>query len=389
MTCEPVATRLPTYGELEQSLIDAEAKIKHQAQIIEALLAGREAELARLRDELATFKRKEEAKEVKSEEELQGERWRELFLSPDIFREHIAPKLGEGWTAVLREACGQARSWPLPRGERKVIKVDDAMQSMAMLRWSVERGLQISGLSASHTAAAARSGHLDVLKYLHENGCPWDKSTCERAAIGGHLNVLKYAHENGCPWDEETCRNAAWGGHLDVLKYAHENGCPWDERTCLWAALRGHLNVLKYAHENGCPWNEWTCGVAARGGHLDVLKYLHENGCPWDETTCREAAEGGYLDVLKYAHEHGCPWDEFTCYCAAMEGHLDVLKYAHKNGCPWDEETCWQAAEGGHLDVLKYARHNGCPWDRSWCRICASEEGHMHIVAWIDAQPAE
>ena len=27
---------------------------------------------------------------------------------------------------------------------------------------------------------------------------------------------------------EETCFEAALNGHLECLKYAHENGCPWD-----------------------------------------------------------------------------------------------------------------------------------------------------------------
>ena len=49
--------------------------------------------------------------------------------------------------------------------------------------------------------------------------------------------------------------NAAEGGHLECLKYAHENGCPWDEWTCSMAAFNGHLECLKYAHENGCPWD--------------------------------------------------------------------------------------------------------------------------------------
>ena len=40
--------------------------------------------------------------------------------------------------------------------------------------------------------------------------------------------------------------------HLECLKYLHENGCPWNEGTCSFVALRGHLECLKYAHENGC-----------------------------------------------------------------------------------------------------------------------------------------
>jgi hypothetical protein len=46
-----------------------------------------------------------------------------------------------------------------------------------------------------------------------------EKDTCECAAFGGHLDCLKYAHENGCQWDENTCAQAAAGGNLDCLKY--------------------------------------------------------------------------------------------------------------------------------------------------------------------------
>ena len=80
--------------------------------------------------------------------------------------------------------------------------------------------------------AAARGGHLERLKHLHENGYPWDKWACTRAARGGHLECLKYLHENGCPWDKNTCEAAARCGHMECLKYLHENGCPCDESAC-------------------------------------------------------------------------------------------------------------------------------------------------------------
>ena len=78
--------------------------------------------------------------------------------------------------------------------------------------------------------------------------------TCRKAAQYGHLGVLKYAHENGCPWDERTCRAAARGGHLDVLKYARENGCPWDAGT--WYAVLVNPvgdSCRDWLVENGCP----------------------------------------------------------------------------------------------------------------------------------------
>ena len=248
-----------------------------------------------------------------TKEELQGERRRKLFLTSDIYREHIAPKLGKTWRAILLEACGQAVSRPLPRGESKTMSRRDALSSVPMLIWCIERGYP---LTADSTATAAEQGNLDVLQYLHENGCPWNESTCAWAARGGHLDVLKYLHDNGCPWDEDTCFMAAEGGHLHVLKYAHEKGCPWNEGTCIAAAKGGHLNVLKYAHENGCPWDEWfddyygtgshisACEWAAKGGHLNVLKYARENGCPWNRAVCRQqASTNGHHHVIAWIDE--------------------------------------------------------------------------------------
>ena len=46
---------------------------------------------------------------------------------------------------------------------------------------------------------------------------------------------------------------AAENGHLIILRYARENGCPWDERTYAVAAEKGYLDILEYARENGCP----------------------------------------------------------------------------------------------------------------------------------------
>ena len=93
---EPSAAK-PTYEQLEDRLREVEAQLrKAQAKI-------------------------ERTREPLTAEEKQGEKWRELFLSPDIFKEHIEPHLGETWTATLMEACGHAWSRPVPRGERKVM----------------------------------------------------------------------------------------------------------------------------------------------------------------------------------------------------------------------------------------------------------------------------
>jgi hypothetical protein len=75
---------------------------------------------------------------------------------------------------------------------------------------------------------------LEVLKCVREQGCEWNKSTCNVAAAGCHLEVLKWAKANGCEWDASTCYVAAFKGRLKVLKWA--NGCPWEVEVLFCAS---------------------------------------------------------------------------------------------------------------------------------------------------------
>jgi hypothetical protein len=72
---------------------------------------------------------------------------------------------------------------------------------------------------------------------------------CTCAAAGGHLEVLKWLREQNCPWVEKTWANAAAGGYLEVLKWLRQHHCPWDESTFATAAGGGHMKVLRWAHE--------------------------------------------------------------------------------------------------------------------------------------------
>ena len=92
-------------------------------------------------------------------------------------------------------------------------------------------------------------------RWAVDNGCafPWDV-ICAFAAFGGHVDVLDWARDRGCPWDEETCASAAEGGHLDVLRWARAKGCPWDEQTVDMAEEYGHEEIAAWARENGCPF---------------------------------------------------------------------------------------------------------------------------------------
>ena len=105
--------------------------------------------------------------------------------------------------------------------------------------------------------AACSGGHLETMKWLRSEGCPWGEFACSAAAEAGQLETLKWLRSEGCPWDEVTCGYAARGGQLDILKYARENGCPWSGRAWTAALANSHnpaaKSCLDWLEENGCP----------------------------------------------------------------------------------------------------------------------------------------
>lgn len=79
---------------------------------------------------------------------------------------------------------------------------------------------------------------------------------CDEIAWHAARGVNKYLHHFVHAFCKKTkvdfkSRNVLWplvvkSGHLKVLKWVRENGCPWDKDTCSDATGEGHLEVLKW-----------------------------------------------------------------------------------------------------------------------------------------------
>ena len=157
----------------------------------------------------------------------------------------------------------------------------------------------------------AQTNKLELLKWAREEKkCKWGDRTIDAAAYQGNLEMVKYCVANECPIYEYTCTCAAGGGHLEVLKYLHEEvKAPWDEKTASRAAFNGHLHILEYLVERKYDqFDEYACGLAAENGHLDCLKYLHETAkTPWDEYALEGAHENNQTECVQYLLDNDCP----------------------------------------------------------------------------------
>jgi len=121
---------------------------------------------------------------------------------------------------------------------------------------------------------------LDDIKLLHyyKLGHNWGDAM-NTASENGHLEIVKWLHENRTEGCTVYAMNTAMNGHLEIVKFLHFNrteGCTTYAMNR--AAKHGHLEVVKWLHENrseGCT--TYAMNKAANYGHLDVVKWLHEN----------------------------------------------------------------------------------------------------------------
>ncbi|KAJ1342656.1 hypothetical protein BSLG_002754 [Batrachochytrium salamandrivorans] len=244
--------------------------------------------------------------------------------------------------------------------------------------------------------AAAKNGHLDIVKFLHANrteGCTSKAMDC--AARHGHLEVVQFLHTHrseGCT--SVAMDSAAAYGHFDIIQWLHLNrteGCTWAAMDS--AAASGYLEIVQFLHSSrteGCTVA--AMDTAAREGHLHVVQWLHANrpeGCTVN--AMNRAASNGHLHIVKYLHterQEGCT--VLAMDTAAARGHLEVVEWLHfnrKEGCTSNAMDA--AATNGHLNIVQFLhthRTEGCTVK---AMDAAAREGHLSIIQWLHANRHE
>ncbi len=117
------------------------------------------------------------------------------------------------------------------------------MNYVYKLIFKKQAGTIISKISVDD---AAKYNQLNIIKYCHDKNKLFTTNEMNIAAANGHLEVIKWLHENrmeGCT----TCAmdRAAENGHLDVVKWLHENrneGCTTDAMD--YAASNGYEKII-------------------------------------------------------------------------------------------------------------------------------------------------
>ncbi|CAL6385020.1 unnamed protein product [Bathycoccus prasinos] len=241
--------------------------------------------------------------------------WEVIVKCDDICFKHILPRLNGTDVKFLHGVNTETRKL-IKRSSRKEelkekFKIEE-MSSISTLEFVWENKSLWPSWWHDETYfcwQVAGKNKLELLKWAREE----KESGINIQLVRPHI---KYCVANECPMDEMACAKAAENGHLECLKYLHEEAkAPWGSGTAALAAQNGHLHILeylverKYNHYIGrpTPGRAPTC-EAAKHGHLDCLKYLRETAkAPWNFRAVRDAQKNNHPECVQYLLDNDCP----------------------------------------------------------------------------------
>jgi hypothetical protein len=115
------------------------------------------------------------------------------------------------------------------------------MGRLEMLQWFMAR-LEMDNLphivnskknNYKYVQTAAQYGHLEMLKWLVENGFKFTGDALTAAAKEGHLECVVYLRERGCNITPTVSKVTVNHARMHVLRWAIENGCKFDPQWTL------------------------------------------------------------------------------------------------------------------------------------------------------------
>ena len=188
------------------------------------------------------------------------------------------------------------------------------------------------------------------------------------------IEVLTLARVHGAAWHTDLCTDAAFFGDIDLLKWLHTAGCPWDVLVVAVNAIRsmsGHYKLIlpwlfsivddwpqddknELLFEAGCVHNsaalelmllkgaEWPSSYVGEQvvmrernvracWHYKAVAWALSKGHSWGLWRCQDLAPDLYNEnnennraaavrLFKWAHKHGCP-----CTCEAAAAAEDTV----------------------------------------------------------------
>ena len=136
-------------------------------------------------------------------------------------------------------------------------------------------------------ASAAEGGHIDIVKSMIEKGEVIGQEMDFDDAMGwaayrNHLDIVNLMiDEKGARDFNTAMARAARSGHMEMVKYLIEKGARYFNGAMKEAVIGGHLDIVKLMIEKAAERNQWlnfydAKKYAAYKGHTEIVNYLKQ-----------------------------------------------------------------------------------------------------------------
>jgi hypothetical protein len=181
------------------------------------------------------------------------------------------------------------------------------------------------GMDSNVTYVASLYNHLDCMKYALDNGCI--SSWAYGGGFFGNIEAIQLYLDKGFPkhgWKTLACQNAAKLGDLQMLKWAHDNGAPWND-AIMKAIAKGSLSCVQYMVENGVQIENTVTII----GSVQVLAYLVECTTAKIDTSeiYQDATKSMDKEMLAYLSSRSFVKPASLALTAAETGNFEFFKW--------------------------------------------------------------
>lgn len=136
----------------------------------------------------------------------------------------------------------------LPLNKLRIVDFAIKSGKVDTVQWLINHGAR---LCAYHSRTAIQNADIPMLTFLFFNRCPFDKhqKLFMSAVKSGSVRMLEFMHSCGflissCHSAQELCLEAAKTGKLDILKWLREKKCPWSPEECKQEAIRKDFHCV-------------------------------------------------------------------------------------------------------------------------------------------------
>lgn len=190
-----------------------------------------------------------------------------------------------------------------------------------------------------------KTGDIYILKYIfrkrHLYEIKHTEYLCQVAAKNGHMDIVYFLIEKGCVY-ERTAALLAETSQYDFLLEFMRRG--YDDGSWMYSVGRNVSDVILleklYQHTKDCYKSHLINSVKSNAWSYEKLLWLLEKKCDIDEQLFSVACHTCDTRSVNLLLEKSCPFDEYAIeYAIKSKEDTEKVKefvlYLREKGCPW------------------------------------------------------